>query len=78
MDRTKDNGGIQGRFSKAASEELEREIRFALDAAMKGYEIPELQLAIINEMQIEMHIRQWVNGRADGSIDAEENPYTRK
>ena len=74
MDRTKDNGGVQGRFSKAASEQLEVEIQFALKAAMKGYEIPEVELAIVNEMQIEMHIRQYVTGRANGTIDKPIDP----
>ena len=78
LDRTTDQGGIQGRFSKAASEQLEVEIQFALKAVMKGYEIPPDELATINEMQIEMHLRQWVTGRANGSIEPPENPLERK
>jgi hypothetical protein len=75
MDRTLSYGGIRGRFSKAASEQLEMEIQFALQAAMKGYEIPPEQMALVNEMQLEMHIRQYVTGRANGTIEKPKNPF---
>lgn len=72
MDRRLNNGGVQGRFSGVSSEELERQVQFAMEAMKKGFQASPEKMDFYYEIQVELSVRFWVNsGGQRGNINNE-------